>query len=151
MVVHFQQDAATLPPGAVLTWNFGDDSTAVTTGPDVTHTYLKAGTYRPRVRLSFNLGHCEQTLALPPVEVQAMLIPNVFTPNGDGLNDQFAPRLGGCPPRLQVFSRWGQLIYENAAYQNTWDAAGVAVGVYYYLLTPPDGATPVKGWVEVVR
>ena len=151
VVVHFRQDAATLPPDAVLTWNFGDDSTAVTTGLDVTHTYLKAGTYRPRVRLSFNLGRCGQTLDLPPVEVLEMLIPNVFTPNGDGQNDLFAPRLGGCPPRLQVFSRWGQLVYENAVYQNTWDAAGVAAGIYYYLLTPPEGAAPVKGWVEVVR
>ena len=150
VVVHFQQDAAALPPGAVLTWDFGDGSPA-TTGLDVTHTYRQAGSFRPRAQLSFNLGRCEQARALPPVEVQAMLIPNVFTPNGDGQNELFAPRIGGCPPRLQVFSRWGQLLYENAAYQNTWDAAGVAVGTYYYLLTPPDGATPVKGWVEVVR
>ena len=151
LVVHFRQDPASLPPDAVLTWHFGDDSTAVVTGFDVTHTYLKAGTYRPRVTLSFNQNRCSTALALPPVVVQGMLIPNVFTPNGDGQNDLFAPRLGGCPPRLQVFSRWGQQVYENAAYQNTWDGAGVAAGVYYYLLTPPDGSAPIKGWVELVR
>jgi len=151
LVVHFQQDAATLPPDAVLTWHFGDDSTAVATGFDVTHTYMKAGTYRPRVVVSFNQNRCGKSLALPPVVVQGMLVPNVFTPNGDGQNDLFAPRLGGCPPRLQVFSRWGQQVYENAAYQNTWDGAGVASGIYYYLLTPPDGAATIKGWVELVR
>ena len=150
LVVHFQQNPATLPPDAVLTWHFGDDSTSVT-GFDVTHTYLQAGTYRPRVTLSFNQTRCGSALSLPPVVVQGMLVPNVFTPNGDGQNDLFAPRLGGCPPRLQVFSRWGQQVYENAAYQNTWDAAGVAAGVYYYLLTPPEGGTAIKGWVEVVR
>ncbi|TDN37644.1 PKD domain-containing protein [Hymenobacter sp. UV11] len=151
LVVHFYQDPASLPPDAVLTWNFGDDSTAVVTGFDVTHTYLKAGTYRPRVTLSFNQNRCGNAVALPPVVVQDMLIPNVFTPNGDGQNDLFAPRLGGCPPRLQVFSRWGQQVYENAAYLNTWDGAGVAAGIYYYLLTPPDGSATIKGWVEVVR
>jgi len=151
LVVHFSQAAAGLPTDAVLTWHFGDDSTAVVTGLDVTHTYLKAGTYHPRVSLSFNQGHCGQALTLPPVEVQAMLVPNVFTPNGDRQNDLFAPRLGGCPPRLQVFSRWGQPVYENPTYQNTWDGAGLAAGLYYYLLTPPDGGTPIKGWVELVR
>ena len=150
LVVHFSQSAAGLPADAVLSWNFGD-STAVVTGLDVMHTYLQAGTFRPRVTLRFNQNRCGQVLALPPVVVQDMLIPNVFTPNADGQNDLFAPRLGGCPPRLQVFSRWGQQVYENAAYQNTWDGAGVAAGIYYYLLTPPDGAAAIKGWVELVR
>jgi hypothetical protein len=52
---------------------------------------------------------------------------------------------------LQVFSRWGQPVYESAAYQNNWDGAGLAPGIYYYLLTPPDGAAPIKGWVELLR
>jgi gliding motility-associated-like protein len=150
LLVHFSQPATGLPADAVLTWNFGD-STAVATGLDVTHIYLRAGTYRPRVTLSFNQGRCGQALNLPPVVVQDMLIPNIFTPNADGQNDLFTPRLGGCPPRLQVFSRWGQQVYENAAYQNTWDGAGLAPGVYYYLLTPPDGTAVIKGWVELVR
>ncbi|MBO2032879.1 gliding motility-associated C-terminal domain-containing protein [Siccationidurans ginsengisoli] len=150
LVVHFNQPTAGLPPDAVLTWNFGDDSTAVT-GLDVTHTYLRAGTFRPRVTLSYNQNRCGQTLGLPPVTVLGMFVPNVFTPNSDQQNDFFAPRIGGCPPRLQVFSRWGQQVYENAAYQNTWDGDGLAPGIYYYLLSPPDGSPAVKGWVELVR
>ena len=150
VVVHFTQPTAGLPPDAVLTWYFGDDSTAVT-GLDVTHTYRRAGTYRPRVTLSYNQHRCGQSLGLPPVVVLDMLIPNVFTPNADGQNDLFAPRIGGCPPRLQVFSRWGQQVYENVAYQNTWDGVGLAPGVYYYLFTPPDGSATIKGWVELLR
>jgi gliding motility-associated-like protein len=149
LVVHYRQPAG-LPADAVLTWNFGDDSTTVT-GSDVTHTYLRAGTFRPRVTLRYNQSRCGQTLPLTPVEVLGMFVPNVFTPNNDQQNDLFAPRVGGCPPRLQVFSRWGQPVYENAAYQNTWDGAGLAPGIYYYLLTPPDGGAVVKGWVELVR
>jgi gliding motility-associated-like protein len=150
LVVHFNQPAGGLPPDAVLTWYFGDDSTAVT-GLDVTHTYLRAGTFHPRVVLSYNQNRCGQTLDLPPVTVLGMLVPNIFTPNNDQQNDFFAPRIGGCPPRLQVFSRWGQQVYENAAYQNTWDGKGLAPGIYYYLITPPDGSPALKGWVELVR
>jgi gliding motility-associated-like protein len=150
LVVHFRQPAIGTPADAVLTWDFGDASPTVT-GLDVTHTYLKEGTFRPRVTLSFNQNRCEQVLTLAPIVVESMLIPNAFTPNADRINDFFAPRLGGCPPRLQVFSRWGQLVYESAAYQNNWDGAGLAPGTYYYLITPPDSAAPLKGWVELLR
>jgi gliding motility-associated-like protein len=150
VVVHYRQPATGLLADAVLTWDFGDDSPAVT-GLDVTHTYLRAGTFRPRVMLRFNQSRCEQALALAPVVVEAMLIPNAFTPNNDAHNDFFEPRIGGCPPRLQVFSRWGQQVYESAAYQNNWGGAGLAPGTYYYLLTPPDGTAPIKGWVELLR
>ena len=150
LLLHYRQDPTTLPAGAVVTWHFGDDSTAVM-GFDVTHTYRTAGTFRPRVSVSYNQNRCAQQLGLPPVVVQGMLIPNVFTPNGDGQNDRFAPRLGGCAPRLQVFSRWGQQVYEDAAYQNTWDGTGLAPGIYYYLLTPTDNSPAIKGWVEMVR
>ena len=67
-------------------------------------------------------------------------------------NDRkIAPRVGGCAPRLQIFSRWGQQVYEDAAYRNTWDGTGLPAGIYYYLLTPADGAPPIKGWVEMVK
>ncbi|MGI4875569.1 MAG: gliding motility-associated C-terminal domain-containing protein [Janthinobacterium lividum] len=150
LLVHYSQPAATLPTDAVLTWTFGDNSPA-TTGFDVTHTYIQAGTFRPHVVVSFNQGRCQQALDLPPVTVQAMFIPNIFTPNGDGQNETFAPRIGGCAPHLQVFSRWGQRVYEDNAYRNTWTAPGLAPGLYYYLLTPTDGLPVQKGWVEVAR
>jgi gliding motility-associated-like protein len=150
LVVHFRQPATGLPADAVLTWDFGDASPLIT-GLEVLHTYLKEGTFRPRVTLSFNQKRCEQGLLLPPVVVESMFIPNAFTPNADRINDFFAPRLGGCPARLQVFSRWGQQVYESAAYQNDWDGAGLAPGTYYYLLTPPNSAAPLKGWVELLR
>ena len=150
LVMHFRQPGG-LPADAVLAWDFGD-GTPTATGLDVTHTYLQEGTFRPRLTLRFNQNRCEQVATLSPVVVEKMFIPNAFTPNADRVNDFFEPQIGGCPPRLQVFSRWGQLVYESAAYQKDWGGAGLAPGVYYYLLTPPDGATPpIKGWVELLR
>ena len=101
------------------------------------------------MRVRYNLNRCETALTLPPVEVQTRQVPNIITPNGDGLNETF--RLGpDCPPRFQVFSRWGQRVFESAAYHDEWNAAGQANGIYYYLLTYPDGHR-IKGWVEVLR
>jgi gliding motility-associated-like protein len=52
-------------------------------------------------------------------------IPNAFTPNGDGLNDGF--RIVGLPPEnltrfnLQIFNRWGQLIFSTSDIREYWD------------------------------
>ncbi|RZK88202.1 MAG: PKD domain-containing protein, partial [Hymenobacter sp.] len=148
--VQFRQPALAGLPGAVLTWDFGDGSPGAT-GFSVTHTYRAAGAYRATATLRFNNGSCSTQTVLAPIQVGEMFVPNIFTPNGDQLNERFAPRIGGCPPRLQVFSRWGQKVYESAAYLNNWDGAGLGTGVYYFLLTPTDGSAPVKGWVELTR
>ena len=67
------------------------------------------------------------------------------------MNDTFAPRLGGCPGRLQVFSRWGQRVFDVPEYRNDWAGAGLPAGLYYYLFSRTDGSERVKGWVEIVR
>ena len=148
--VHFTQNATTLPADAIVTWYFGDDSTAVT-GLDVTHVYRTAGTFRPRVQVRYNNSRCGNVAALPTVTLQPMLVPNIITPTSNTLNARFSPRVGGCPPRLQLYSRWGRQVLDEVAYQGTWNAEGLAAGLYYYLLTPTDGSSPIKGWVEVVK
>ena len=149
-VVRFSQPGATLLADAVMTWNFGDGS-APATGLNVTHTYTSAGSFQPTVTLRYSGSRCAVQVSLAPVQVQEPLVPNVFTPNGDNQNDFFAPRLGGCQPRLQVFTRWGQKVYESPAYFNNWDGRGQAAGIYYFLLTPTNGSAPIKGWVELIR
>jgi hypothetical protein len=81
----------------------------------------------------------------------AFFVPNIITPNNDARNDQFV--IQGVPAGtwvLRVYSRWGQEVFRSTGYQNDWGRAA-APGVYYYLLQPPDGARPLKGWVEVAR
>ena len=135
-----------LRPYAVV-WEFGDGSQSTEESP--AHTYAAPGRYQPRVRLRYNAGRCETTATAPVVEVLKPDFPNIITPNGDRLNQFF--QLGpGCPPHLQVYSRWGQLVFDSPAYHDDWSAPGQPDGVYYYLLTYPDGHR-VKGWVEVRR
>ena len=142
--------ALTTAGGSVPTsrvWDFGDGTQSTEAAP--THTYAAAGTYQPRLRVRYNLDRCETQVNAPVVEVLARRIPNIITPNGDTQNQYF--RLGpDCPPRLEIFSRWGNKVFEAAAYRDDWSAQGQPAGVYYYLITHPDGQHQ-KGWVEVVR
>jgi hypothetical protein len=148
--VRFSQPSTTLLADAVMTWDFGDGS-APATGLSVTHTYSAAGNFQPTATLRYSGSRCGVQVSLAPVQVQEPLVPNIFTPNGDNQNDFFAPRIGGCQPRLQVFTRWGQKVYESPAYFNNWDGRGQTAGIYYFLLTPTDGSAPLKGWVELIR
>lgn len=68
-------------------------------------------------------------------------IPNVFTPNGDSKNDTFEIEgiEGFRGSMLQVFDRWGKLVYEEKDYRNNWDAKDNADGVYFYIFTRSDG------------
>jgi len=130
-------------------WEFGDGTPAAT-GSTITHTYTQAGTYQPRVITSFNADRCAETASLPVVEVIAPeLPPNIITPNHDDKNQFFVVRTA-CPGQLQVFSRWGNKVFEAARYRNDWDGTGLPDGVYYYLLRTPDGHAS-KGWVTIQR
>lgn len=72
----------------------------------------------------------EVTVTVEPCELE---IPNVITPNGDGINDGFWLR--NLPPNTEVYvyDRWGAMVYGTADYQNDWvPPASVPEGVYYY-------------------
>ena len=135
------------PAGLVLGWDFGDGTQSAEVNP--AHTYATPGTYQPRLRVRYFQARCETAVQLAPITVLERKIPNIITPNGDAKNQTF--RLGpDCAPHLQVYSRWGQLVFDSPTYHDDWSAPGQPDGVYYYFLTYPDGHR-VKGWVEVRR
>jgi len=91
------------------------------------------------------------------------LMPNVFTPNGDGLNDFFQIRtdqLGACFDNfnIQIFDRWGVLVFDSDDFHFKWDGYAksgkeAASGVYYYVLKGSyiNSAFQFKGFVELER
>lgn len=93
-------------------------------------------------------GACEfELIDTIAVENNLLVPPNVITPNEDGVNDLFE-----IPDRenyrLEIYTRWGGLIYESENYQNDW-GEDATPGVYYYLLTSPAGVK-CKGWITVI-
>ena len=74
----------------------------------------------------------------PPVEPDSakMSLPNVFTPNLDGVNDLFAPQIQHADwTSWQVYTRWGQLVFTTEDLEATWDGTfqgnELADGVYF--------------------
>jgi len=68
----------------------------------------------------------------PPI----IIVPNVMTPNGDGMNDIFEIRYIDLydVKKLTIYNRWGTIVYQSDDYQNDWDGGNVADGVYFYVL-----------------
>ena len=61
-------------------------------------------------------------------------LPNVITPNGDGFNDVFLPKLEGDfhSMTMEIYDRWGRQVYRQESHESlSWDAEGVSDGVYY--------------------
>lgn len=86
-----------------------------------------------------------------------LIIPNLFTPNGDGHNDTFEIR------GLELFSendlvivnRWGNEVYKANNYQNNWTGEGLNEGTYYYVLRVKADAAAAwqvyKGYITLIR
>lgn len=79
-------------------------------------------------------------------------IPNIITPNNDSLNDFFEPKgLEAGTWSLEVYNRWGTLIYKNDNYTNQWPDKEIPTATYYYLLRNKQTGKTHKGWLEVAR
>lgn len=84
-------------------------------------------------------------------------IPNIFSPNGDGIHDRwviaFLETYPGCI--VEVFNRYGQRIYYSVGYSLPWDGTvngkPVPVGTYYYIVDPKNGRQKQAGYVDIVR
>jgi gliding motility-associated-like protein len=86
-------------------------------------------------------------------------IPNVFTPNGDGMNDVFRVHAKAITEfKAILFNRWGKKIYEWDDYHQGWDGkiggSEASPGVYYYIITATgkdDAKFEEKGFFYLMR
>ena len=114
--------------GASWLWSTG------ATGPSITVT--AAGSYYATV----SLGGCTATDSVNITDNCYLAVPNIFSPNGDGVNDYFNPRdyLKGLRTfKLTIFDRWGQVVFETTSLDGRgWDGMLNGVeqpqGVYIY-------------------
>ncbi|MDB5031596.1 gliding motility-associated C-terminal domain-containing protein [Mucilaginibacter sp.] len=89
-------------------------------------------------------------------QVYPLVIPNIFTPNGDGVNDKFViPGLETySDTELTILNRWGNTIYQKTNYQNDWGGQGMVEGTYFYVLKAKNrsgGWDVYKGYITLLR
>jgi len=118
-------------------WDFGDGNTSDEFAPS--HTYLNSGKY-PVYQVAWNTFNCPDTAFSPSWgdynkttkdrawrlivdPVTTLYIPNSFTPNGDGINDVWSLKgfNEGRPFEIEVFNRWGELMFESNEMNVEWD------------------------------
>ncbi|OYT15417.1 MAG: hypothetical protein B7C24_13175, partial [Bacteroidetes bacterium 4572_77] len=144
-------------------WAFGDNTD--TTGIDPIHIYQDTGFFQVVLTVQDKNGCVDTTSLSVYIEpIFSFYIPNAFSPNGNGLNDEFGPIGAYFVDRnyeFQIFSRWGELLFETVDPLAKWKGdfskssqQTVPVGVYTWIIRVQDaiGEEHVyKGRVTVVR
>jgi gliding motility-associated-like protein len=85
------------------------------------------------------------------------VIPNTFTPNGDGINDKWRIDYLNTYPnnRVQIFTRSGSLVFESRGYNTPWDGTlkgkPLPFDTYYYIIEPGNNRDPITGYVTIIK
>lgn len=132
-------------------WSFGEGG-AGSSQPNVDHTYNTPGTYLVTLVVTTAEG-CVDTVAVSYViRPEDVIIPNVFSPNGDGVNDLLVfENLQYYQNHLSIFNRWGQEVFTANNYRNNWRASGVPDGTYFFVLHINDDGREFTGHVTILR
>ncbi len=108
-------------------WNFGDvgSPTNTSTAVNPSHEYTYSGTYTVSLVVTNQYGCADYVAKTVYIDPEFHLyIPNVFTPDGNGLNDVFQPKGVGIDEsdyKMLIFDRWGEQIFSTNTFSKGWD------------------------------
>ncbi len=123
-------------------WDFGDTSGILGRSRDTIFVYQDTGFYRIILKVENSLGACVSydTAYIKVDDFVSFYVPSSFSPNRDGLNDNFEVFTSGVETyKGIIYNRWGQIVYEQdvkAGGKFSWD--GTSKGeklpgdMYYY-------------------
>ena len=145
--------------GATYSWNFGDNS-ATSSAINPSHTYNSTGTYT--AVLTATLGACtgQFGVTIEVFETATVIVPNVFSPNGDGVNDEFKLITTGIKDMtFDIYNRWGLKVHSLSTPSDSWsgkvNTGGEASdGNYFYVMKAVgfDGTEfKQEGYITIVR
>ncbi|MCR4964548.1 MAG: gliding motility-associated C-terminal domain-containing protein [Bacteroidales bacterium] len=135
------------PEGNHLIWNFGDLSAMDNVVEDVvdpTHDYTRPGYYAITLTAIDSNGCVDSVKSRVQVTVPYFFyVPNAFSPNGDGINETWAPQGQGVDPenyKLLIYDRFGNVIYQTTNPYDYWDGRSktgqrLPANVYVYYIT----------------
>ena len=134
---------------------------------DGTFTYLPSLTFSGSDVLTYELCNIEPTCACKSAQVTFVVakatdckIPNIITPNGDGINDIFVipPQClynpdGPPDNEVTIFNQWGDQVFHAKDYQNDWngyyDNDRLPPGTYFYVVKLPGTPKALTGFLII--
>lgn len=135
-----------------------NQSSQVLVYPLVSTTYslsLKDSCFTTYSNITVNVDYCQSPI---------VVVPNIFTPNADGINDAWQPIIQNPLSILNyqctIYDRWGIKVFNIGMLGETWDGhttSGLACteGTYYYVITYTDAKTntqkQAKGFIELAK
>jgi gliding motility-associated-like protein len=123
-------------PNASFLWNNSSTDTfmiAKLSGIYWVESSLNNCVFRDSIIITYKKCECET------------IVPNAFSPNGDGINDLFVSKMECTPTnyQLSIFNRYGQPVFETRNFQQGWDGKKngqpMPIGTYYYILNYYNG------------
>jgi gliding motility-associated-like protein len=105
------------------------------------------------------IGDCESARVQVNITIALadLVVPNTFTPNGDGVNDFWVIKgIATYPSALvQIFTRYGQKVFESRGYSQPFDGnynnAKLPPGVYYYIINLNSNCNLQAGSLTLIR
>jgi gliding motility-associated-like protein len=122
--------------GTAYLWQYGDGDTLFTIRRDtiVSHFFNATKTFNSCL-ITYNQYGCTDTFCLPVTAkvIPALDVPNAFTPNGDGMNDQVHVKGFAISKMMwRIYNRWGQLVFSTTNRSEGWN------GTYKGVLQPQE-------------
>lgn len=143
-----------------FSWDFNDGTGANTFNAN--HIFTNEGTYNIILVINETNSGCSDTthLEIKVEEDVVIVVPNVFTPNGDGVNDAFHVSIKGAKTAEgYIYNRWGQQLYSWDVINTSWDGKAsngeiCPDATYYYLIKVIDKKDKehlFPGYVLIIR
>jgi gliding motility-associated-like protein len=154
LVVHFSNND---PLASSVHWDFGDGNTSESLSPR--HTFNEPGSYEVILAVDNEEVVSRDTVLIVVHRSLTMMIPNMFTPNGDGINDAFRVEVENVAQfHCTIMDRSGKTVYEMNNIHSHWDGRDrfgntMNEGNYFYVIkaTTADGQTDIRKGVLMLK
>lgn len=148
------------PAGLNSSWDFGDGMSSAEYNP--IHTYQVSGVFPVTLTVNNAEGCSDQITQMVQFSIPSLVfIPNAFSPNGDGLNDDWLVSISYIQDfSLFIFDRWGEKVFESNNLYDRWKGTMFNNGkplksdhyVYRILYTELNGKNKeIIGSVSLIR
>ena len=138
-------------------WTFENGNPSSSTAPAPPQVcYSSPGPHEVTLTLTNPVGSVTYSQSILPEIDCPFTIPNIFTPDGDGVNDIFYCKGLTESFSLQIYNRWGLELFSSDVPGKWWDGNSgsgepAPTGVYFFILNLPASDRTFKGPVELVR